>query len=101
MSNRARAWMFTLNNPQLPAENPRVWLVAAKYCIWQLERGENGTEHIQGYFTFANKMSLAQLKRLNGRAHFERRRGNHTEAKGYCSKEDTRIVPGEEWGDEP
>jgi hypothetical protein len=93
--------MFTLNNPQLPAENPRVWLTTAKYCIWQLERGENGTDHIQGYVVFANKMSLRQLKAFNGRAHFEQRRGNHTQAKDYCSKEDSRIAPGDEWGDEP
>lgn len=98
---RHRAWVFTLNNPRFPEEEPRAWLTDCQYCIWQLERGENGTEHIQGYCIFTNKQSLAAMKRRNGRAHWERRRGNHAEAKAYCSKEESRVRSGEEWGDEP
>jgi hypothetical protein len=101
MPSRFRAWMFTLNNPQFPPENPRLWLDSAKYCVWQLESGDSGTSHIQGYVVFSTVKSLNQLRSLCGRAHFEPRRGNHAQAKEYCTKEESRIAPGDEWGDEP
>lgn len=103
MPARSRAFVFTLNNPRFPEENPRAWLSDCKYCCWQLERGrESGVVHIQGYVVFATVKSLSQLKSRNRRAHFEFRAGTHAQAKEYALKEDdTRIAAGEEWGDEP
>lgn len=99
--SRFRNWVFTLNNPVFPLDNPRVWAIGVQYCVWQLESGESGTPHIQGYLVYKNKKSLNQLKALHRRVHWEQRRGSHDEAKEYCLKDDGRIAEGEEFGDEP
>ena len=52
---QTRAWCFTLNNPvrdePVPAtEDPKQW--GASYLVYQLEKGESGTPHYQGYLYF-------------------------------------------------
>lgn len=81
-------WVFTLNNPdsdELPV-NDKV-----KYCIWQRERGEQGTEHLQGYVEFRNKCRLSAVRQWLPRAHWEVRRGSREQAKDYASKEESRV----------
>ncbi len=81
--------MFTLNNPDVLT--PGFWRSVPKYVIWQLEKGENGTEHYQGYAVWKKKIKLAGVKKCLPRAHWEIRRGTHEEARDYSSKEDTRL----------
>jgi hypothetical protein len=97
-----RAWMFTINNPT-EEDHPRQWLPDnVRYAIWQKERGDNGTEHFQGYLLLARRgRRLGGMKRMNSRAHWEPRRGTHLQAKKYCSKEESRIEDPEEIGEEP
>ena len=106
MPSRNRNWVFTLNNPVLPEDDPSNFLSTAMYCVWQLEKGESGTIHIQGYCIFRTLKSLSSLRTLQSRAHWEIRRGTHAEAKAYCTKEDSRhLVDGSavagEFGYEP
>lgn len=63
------------------------------YCCWQLERGENGTPHFQGYVQFNDKMSLSKMKALGGleRAHLEVAKGKWQDNKKYCSKDEGRL----------
>ena len=82
-------WVFTLNNPQ-PEENPAHW-PSTKYLVWQLEKGEEGTPHFQGYVIFHSNKTLVGVKKINPRAHWELRRGTHEEARAYCVKEETRL----------
>lgn len=94
MSNAAksRRWCFTINNPesndlftQLPA--------GVRYVIWQRERGQEGTEHLQGYIVFGNARALVGVKRLLGdRAHCEICRGTDEQCVAYCSKTDTQMA---------
>lgn len=91
--------MFTLNNPEDDADAN----IAAKfeagefsYCVYQLERGENGTLHFQGYMEFDKKMRLSAVRKILARAHWEKRKGSQAEAIAYCSKLDTRENPGTE-----
>ena len=91
-------WVFTLNNPQ-PEENPSFW--PSRYVVYQLERGEEGTPHYQGYIVFYSNKTLAAVKKINPRAHWDLRRGTHDEARAYCTKEDTRIQPYVEKGVPP
>ncbi len=58
--------------------------------VWQKEKGENGTVHLQGYVAFSVRKSLATMKNVNGSAHWEVRRGTHDEAKAYCMKPESR-----------
>lgn len=90
--SRIKCWMFTTNNP-LDADVPTPHsLVTA--CVWQKERGNDGTVHFQGYLEVEPKMRLAELKKkisFLSRSHLERRLGSRAEARNYCTKADTRI----------
>lgn len=96
---QSKYWVFTINNP---ASNdvPGLWS-KVEYACWQRERGENGTEHLQGYVIFDSKQRLTALKKVERTAHWEARKGNHAQAKEYCTKSDTRIDGPWEMGDEP
>lgn len=74
---------------------------APVYMVYQLEVGESGTPHLQGYVHFTEQRSMATVKRLlgYGHVHLERRKGKHSEARAYCMKEDTRRDGPWEYGD--
>lgn len=85
-----RAWCFTLNNPEFAACALPVH-AKERYVVWQLERGENGTSHIQGYIELQDKSRLAAMRRWLPGAHFEERRGTPAQAVAYCIKPATRV----------
>lgn len=88
---QARRWIFTLNNPQ---ENEHATLELgghARAAVWQLERGLNGTLHIQGYVEFSRPMRLTAVRGVLPRAHWEQARGNAQQCADYASKDDTRV----------
>ncbi|AIF76278.1 Rep, partial [Bat circovirus] len=62
------------------------------YFTFQLEQGENGTKHLQGYIEFRTRRKLDTIKKLNGRIHWERRNGTRSQAIAYCNKDDTRLL---------
>lgn len=80
-------WVFTLNNPESLLELP----ADGKYLVYQRERGENGTEHFQGYVEMEKRTTLSTMKAWLPRAHFERRRGTQQQARDYCMKEESRV----------
>lgn len=86
--HRSRNWVFTDNNPETNEPN---WPDSVKYAVWQLERGTEGTEHLQGYVEFKNSTTLTAAKKILPRAHWETRRGTQQQAMDYCTKEDTRV----------
>ncbi|AIF76250.1 Rep [Bat circovirus] len=85
----SRNWVFTDNNP---SDDTPSWPEAVKYAVWQKERGENGTEHLQGYIELQTPRRLPFVKGILPRAHWEIRRGTQQQARDYCTKEDTRIA---------
>jgi len=83
---QGKYWCFTINNPTIEQHPPNVW-PDVQYVIWQHEKGEEGTEHLQGYVCFT------KVKRLNWckahcvyEAHWAPRMGSHSQAKHYCMK---------------
>ena len=86
---QSRNCLFTINNPT-EEDEPSSW-PGVKYLVYQRERGEEGTEHYQGYVMFSSNKRLLSLKTLCPRAHWEFRRGSHQQAVEYCTKESTRI----------
>ncbi len=101
---KVRAWMFTVNNPQDECDDPKNWEGdehKVKYCVWQKEKGEEGTEHYQGYLVFSGPQRLTWCKRLCARAHWEKRFGTHEQAKAYCTKPEGKIDGPWEYGEEP
>lgn len=94
--SRSRNWLFTENNPE-GLLDPEDW-PGLKFCVYQLEVGEQGTEHFQGYCEFENPVRLATLQDCIPGAHWEVRRGTAQQAREYCMKEDTRVEGPFEWG---
>lgn len=100
-STQARRWCYTLNNPSNEEKDFFRGLTEhdARYGICQLESGEKGTVHLQGYLEFASPKRLSWLKnRFNARAHWEKARGTLHDNKRYCSKEETRLEGPWEFG---
>lgn len=91
-----RAAVFTLNNP---GEVPVNWTEYVRYGVYQLERGESGTPHYQGYAEFTKPVRFSALKKWMPTAHWEQRRGSRDQARAYCMKEDTRVAGPFEHGD--
>lgn len=100
-NTNSRTFMFTLNNP-VAGINAIIksWLDCGDvvFVTWQKEKGAAGTEHVQGYVvTQPNPKSKSGYsikwckENLNGKAHWEARKGTHKQAVDYCNKKDTRI----------
>jgi len=90
MSGRSRAWVFTWNNP--PKDKIGVNIVPeAEYLVYQLERGESGTLHLQGSVYYKNARTLVGVvKTLNG-AHCAIMAGTWEQSETYCTKEESRV----------
>lgn len=86
----SKFWVFTLNNPG-SNDVPKTW-DGVEWATWQREKGESGTEHLQGYVIMDRRVRLPAMKKLSQTAHWEPRRGTHDQAKAYASKEDTRVA---------
>nr|WAE42535.1 MAG: replication associated protein [Cressdnaviricota sp.] len=93
--SRPRAVCFTLNNYG-PADLERLRCLVldtnlvpkVRYAIFGLERGENGTHHIQGYISSLTARAFTTWKEAIGqRAHIEAAKGSAFDSKAYCSKE--------------
>lgn len=90
-----RAACFTINNPtteELSLLDDQLRLL--KYAVYQLERGENGTLHVQGYGVARKPKRLGGWKAVVGtRAHIESARGNAEQNRLYCTKEPRESGP--------
>jgi len=84
--------VFTLNNVSLPpwAELPN----GVKYLVCQHERGEAGTDHLQGYVQLENAQGLAWVrKHISSTAHWEIQRAKDSDqARDYCMKTESRVA---------
>jgi len=96
MSNggQSRVWCWTINNPTNTPEEILDFLGGTRFSIFQREKGENGTEHYQGYSSFKAPTRFAAVKKLGGdfaRAHIEESKGNEQQNVAYCTKQGSRL----------
>jgi len=92
-----------LNNPSVPPKDYlENWFTIGKatYVCGQLEKGEEGTEHVQFFLNFKSKPKLSALKKICAKAHFKPVLINNG-AHDYCMKEDTRVDGPWEFGVKP
>lgn len=87
-----RRWCFTWNNPP----TLEAWTLLPQgvtLLVWQAERGEQGTLHLQGYVKTRASVSMGAVKRLldANEIHLEQARGQEKQCIDYCTKEDTRV----------
>ena len=96
---RARNYCFTLNfGENAPFQlTPDVdgWPEAGvKYCVWQLEVGDEGNLHLQGYLELESAVSMvwvhSNLSGLASAALFARS-GSALQAAAYCMKAESRV----------
>ena len=80
---------FTINNPAI-GEHVDLFarlILHCFYAVFQYERGEAGTLHIQGFAQCKTRKSFAWWKELIGlRAHLEKARGSPQQNRVYCTK---------------
>ena len=72
-----------------------------RYLVYQLERGDGGTPHLQGYVYYDTAKSLRSVKERFPRAHLEKARGSPADNRRYCTKSDTRVDGPWEFGQLP
>lgn len=86
-SVRSYGWCFTLNNYTNRDEFDIV-SIECMYLIFGREVGESGTPHLQGFIQFAAPgKTLAAMKKLIPKAHFEATKGSIDQNIAYCSKD--------------
>lgn len=94
---------MTTNNPGVETEpylKAMYETLGARYVCGQLEKGADGTPHIQWFANFKVKCRAAKIKKLDGTCHIEIVKRNNG-ADDYCLKEDTRVEGPYEFGTKP
>lgn len=75
----------------MPTSLPSDAVQYAVSIIYQLESGEAGTPHYQGYVRFNRQRNLTHVRRFLPRAHWEPAKGTVQQNLDYCGKPDGRI----------
>ena len=96
---KARNWLCTLNNPGEITLATVHELTKATYTVGQLEKGENGTLHLQFFQNFKIPVRLAHYKKALPAAHCEPAIGD--KAREYCQKTESRVEGPWEYGVKP
>ena len=87
---QSRSWVFTLSAKHVSEDELREKLEGYTW-IGQLERGEGGYEHYQGYIENETPIRFSTLKNKFPTIHLEIRMGTQLQAYEYVTKEETRI----------
>lgn len=87
-----KTWFFTFNNyngiNDISLLETRFKEICVKY-VFQEEKGENQTPHLQGNIWLKKKMRWSEFK-LSSSIHWEKTR-NEDAAAAYCAKDETRL----------
>lgn len=88
---QGKYWCFTVNNPEELLEIDQ-WDTKPKMCVWQLEMGEEGTLHYQGYIEFETRLRRRPImSNYYDFGWLGLRAGSKEQAVTYCTKDDTRL----------
>lgn len=103
--SRGRSWCFTWNNPnEDEVLVPQAWPTDKyNYLVYQLEEGEAGTPHLQGYINFKNPVRFSEFRTWfpGNSAHIAIAKGSAGQNKTYCTKEEGRLQGPWEFGTIP
>lgn len=87
-------WCFTWNNFEDVEQMERVFKHECDWFVFQEEKGEKGTPHIQGTLKLKKRQRLTELKKINNKIHWEATKCV-SKSIAYCSKSETRA--GKQW----
>jgi len=94
-------WLITHNNPKMTLqEYMAAWEKDVVYMNAQLEKGKEGTPHIQAYVSLKRNQRLSYMRKRDSHAHFEPVQKDNGASK-YCLKEETRLEGPFEFGTRP
>ena len=82
-----RNFVFTLNNPVAGEIDIIENWDQVTYLVYGKEKGEEGTEHFQGYAELKVSKKFSTVKNKMPRAHIEKRYGTADQAAAYCKKD--------------
>lgn len=102
-TQKSNSWLGTLNNPDLSDIELylKQWFdTGAVYVNGQLEKGDEGTVHVQFFLNYKDPVRLSKLKKHDARAHFSIVKRDNG-ASDYCLKEDSRVEGPWEFGIKP
>lgn len=86
---QSKRWCFTHPNPDYSTGGPMdLDLLCSYYIMGNEIAPTTGTTHIQGYCIFKKNMSLAAVKKVCSKSHWEIAKGTSDQNIAYCSKED-------------
>jgi hypothetical protein len=94
LAKQLRRWIWVINNPDEAITSDDIKLIPnVRIATWQLEIGDSGTVHYQGYIEFTQGTRGQTLKNmaLFERAHLEGAFGKRAANVSYCSKEEGRL----------
>jgi len=69
-----------------------------KYAVFQLEKGENETPHIQAGIIFEAGKRFYTMQKYFPTAYIDRARGTNTDLREYCTKKEGRLLESVEIG---
>ena len=90
---RVKNYCFTWNNYEkddIKRLLEYFGMMGSQKYVFQEEKGENKTKHLQGYVGFNRAVRFDTLKKFNEKIHWERCR-NVKQSIEYCMKVDTRV----------
>ena len=90
---QSRRWCYTLNNYD---DNDQTCLsaVPSTYSVYGREIGAQLTPHLQGFIVFKTPKTLAGVKKIHSRCHWEVARGTSLQASDYCKKDEDFVESG-------
>jgi hypothetical protein len=95
-SSTSTRWCFTVNNPSTEEVQGVKRMVQVPECLIAtvgLERGAQGTPHLQGFAVFLHEVTRSAMEEaLGGRTHLEKMRGRVAQNRAYCRKEGNVIA---------
>jgi len=93
-SARVRRWMLTWNNPPGCDADFKSMVEHCPFfrgCVFQRERGEQGTVHYQAYLECTRAVGFNTVKQYFKECHIETATKPALACQRYCSKEDSRV----------
>ena len=99
---KARHWIMTWNNPDITLDEFKTLSerAGASTMQAQLEKGENGTVHIQAYLGYPNNVHFNSVKKKFSKCHIEKAIGALASYE-YCGKEESRVEGPVRFGEIP
>lgn len=82
-------------------KEPEKYFKDFQFLQYQLEKcPDTGRYHYQGYVIFKYKVKLSTLKNMHSTNHYDIRRGKHSDAVWYTSKDESRVEGPWKFGDD-